>query len=446
MNFHPLLAMALVTLLLLVLFAGLRFYQIRCAPHPELVRKLLHILMGGITLTFPWLFNESWPVVVLAVSTIAGLLILKNRQAVRQQWGDVLHGVSRSSFGELYFPMAVALLFVLAEGDALLFCIPILILTLADALAALIGVRYGQVQYKTSEGSKSLEGSVIFFTVAFLSVHIPLLLFSEVGRAESLLIGLIMGVLVMLFEAIAWRGLDNLFIPLGAFILLKTYLPMDAESLTLRLLVVFILLVGFYLIRRKTTLDGSAILGLVLIAYVTWAVGGLIWLVAPSIVLVAYILLSSQTKNKVGQVHSIQAVVFVGMPGLVCLFLAQELHQSQLIYCYTVAYAVQLVLIGLARIKFSHAELTNYSVLIRATLQGWSLVFIPWVIMQFTFNAVVFSILGAVFVYAAAYIFLYWQPNMHDCPSDNARWWRQGTVATSAATISGVPLYLFGGM
>ena len=444
MSLNPWLTMAIVTLVLLALFAGLRAYQTRYSPHPEFVRKLLHIMMGSITLTFPWLFNETWPVVTLAASTIIGLWVLKNYKAMRQQWGDVLHGVSRNSLGEIYFPAAVALLFVLADGNALLFCIPILILTLADALAALIGVRYGQVKYKTSEGSKSLEGSLAFFTVAFLSVHIPLLLFSDVGRTESLLIALIMGILVMLFEAIAWRGLDNLFIPLGSFILLKTYLPMDTDSLILKLFVLALLLVGFYLIRRKTTLDDSAILGLVLIAYVTWSVESWLWLLAPCTVFIAYVLFNLNANTRVERTHSIQAVVCVGMPSLMVLFLARGLDQPQLLYPYTLAYAVQLTLIGLARIKFDHAEFNNTRILLQASFQGWILLLIPLTIIAFTLGAIYYALIAAVLIFLSAYLFLHWQPQMQDCPTDNARWWRQGSIAISAALISSVPLYLFG--
>ncbi len=446
MSLNPWLTMAIVTLVLLALFACLRAWQIRYSPHPEFVRKLLHIMMGSITLTFPWLFNETWPVVTLAASTIIGLWVLKSYKAIRQQWGDVLHGVSRNSLGEIYCPAAVALLFVLADGNALLFCIPVLILTLADALAALIGVRYGQVKYKTSEGSKSLEGSLAFFIIAFLSVHIPLLLFSDVGRAESLLIALIIGALVMLFEAIAWRGLDNLFIPLGAFILLKTYLPMDTDSLILKLFVLVLLLVGFYLVRRKTTLDDSAILGLVLIAYVTWAVEGWLWLLAPCTVFIAYILFNLNANTRVKRAHSIQAVVCVGVPGLMILFLARGLDQPQLLYPYTLAYAIQLTLIGLARIKFNHAEFNNTHILLQAGFQGWVLLLIPWVIVAFTLVAVYYALIAAVLVFLSACLFLRWQPQMQDCPTDNARWWRQSSIAISAALISSVPLYLFGGV
>ncbi len=444
MTLNPWLGMVLVATALAGCFAALRLYQLRSAPHPELVRKLLHVMMGLVTLSFPWLFAEPWPVVVLAVTTIAGLLILKNRRALRQQWGDVLHGVSRSSFGEIYFPASVALLFVLSGGDALLFCIPILILTLADALAALIGVRYGQMQYKTSEGHKSLEGSVVFFTIAFLSVHVPLLLFSDVGRTESLLIGLIMGLLVMLFEAIAWRGLDNLFIPLGAFILLQTYLPMTGEALLPRLLVILFLLLAFYLARHKTTLDDGAILGAVLIAYLTWAIGGLVWLVAPCTVLVAYAFFSRQANQQVGREHPLQAVAAAGMPGLICLFLAKELNQPLLFYCYTLAYAVQLALIGLIRIKQLQPDLSDFKILTRAIWQGWSLLFVPFMVIEAKVAAFIFSALAALLMVLATTLFLRWQPIMDDYLADNSRWWRQGSVPLATALLSSVPLWIFG--
>jgi phytol kinase len=71
----------------------------------------------------------------------------------------------RRSLGEVYFPAAVAVLFCLSHQTPLLFCIPILMLTLADAVAALIGVRYGRLRYQTLEGQKSAEGSITFFTL-----------------------------------------------------------------------------------------------------------------------------------------------------------------------------------------------------------------------------------------------------------------------------------------
>jgi phytol kinase len=83
--------------------------------------------------------------------------------------------------------------FWLSPDDPLLFVIPMLVLSLADAVAALIGISYGRLRYESTDGIKSAEGSAAFFCAAFFSVHVPLLLFTQVGRAETLLISLVLG-------------------------------------------------------------------------------------------------------------------------------------------------------------------------------------------------------------------------------------------------------------
>ena len=46
----------------------LSIYRRLARPHPELVRKLLHVGMGCVTLSFPWLFDSPTPVVILAAA------------------------------------------------------------------------------------------------------------------------------------------------------------------------------------------------------------------------------------------------------------------------------------------------------------------------------------------------------------------------------------------
>jgi phytol kinase len=252
---NPWLAVALVLALLGGLIVGLRFYQRRYSPHPELVRKLLHVPMGLITLTFPWLFNSPIPVLILAGIAIVTLSILRLYQPLKQEFGSVLGSVERQSLGEIYFPISVALVFWFSRGHPLLFCIPMLILTLADAIAAIIGIRYGRLRYTTSDGYKSIEGSTAFFTIAFFSVCLPLLLLSDTGRTETLLVSLILGLLVMLLEAIAWRGIDNLLIPVGGFILLKAYLNMSIPNLSIHLILTLVLVI-FFLLRLTFSKPG----------------------------------------------------------------------------------------------------------------------------------------------------------------------------------------------
>jgi len=257
---NPWLGMSLVVIAFAVLMVGLRAYRRSRCKDPELVRKLLHIGMGLVTLALPWLFATTWPVLVLTVGFILFLMALRVSQPLQRLLGGVIDGVTRESIGEIYFPLAVGLLFLLSAGDPLTFCTPMLILALADAAAALIGKRYGTLRYATPGGEKSIEGSVAFLTVAFLSTHITLLLFTDTGSPESLVIALTLALLVMLLEAIGWRGLDNLFIPLGAFVLLKTFLNLNATTLVAHLGTALLLVtLALAFCRPRSTLSqGSA--------------------------------------------------------------------------------------------------------------------------------------------------------------------------------------------
>lgn len=246
---HPLIGMSLVFAVFGAMLAALRWYQHRREPHPEVARKLMHVGMGLVTLSLPWLFAEAWPALALAALIVVFLIVLRVSHRLRQTLGGVLCGVERRSLGEIYFAASAAILFALAKDDAILFCVPMLILTLADAAGALIGLRYGAWRYPTPDGEKSVEGSTAFFVVTFLSASVPLLL-TGVGPVESLLSAATLGLLLTIVEAMAWRGLDNLFIPLGGFVILNSLLLMDAEALAKHLALALLLVITTAAVKR----------------------------------------------------------------------------------------------------------------------------------------------------------------------------------------------------
>lgn len=179
---HPIIAIIFVLVALGAMMLGVRRAQRRFGLEAELSRKLVHIGMGLVCLPFPGLFREAWPVWTLAGIAVIGLGAIRLLPLVKAQLGQVLGGVERQSWGELLFPLAVAFVFSLAHGNALLFCVPVVILALADATAALIGRRYGHERYETDDGWKTVEGSTAFFVVAFLATCIALTLGAKVGR------------------------------------------------------------------------------------------------------------------------------------------------------------------------------------------------------------------------------------------------------------------------
>ncbi len=344
---HPLAAMALVLVMLVALLVALRFVQRRASLPPELTRKAMHIGMGGAVLSFPWLFDAAWPVVVLGLVSAGLLTGLRLIGRLRSSLGAVIGGVDRHSFGELYYPLAVVLLFVISGGEPLMFAIPIVVLALADATAALIGLFYGRHHYTTADGVKSAEGSIAFFMVAFLSVHVPLLLFSDIGRAETLLVAAIIGLLIMLVEAASWRGLDNLFVPLGAYAMLVLYIDQPVVELVWRLAAT-LGLVGFvFAWRRRSSLDDSALICAALFGYTAWMLGGVAWLIAPLIVFVVHAM--RWPRSATGQSHKVHAVLSVTSAGLVWLFVFVFAELPDAFLAYNVAFAAHLAVLGVSR-------------------------------------------------------------------------------------------------
>lgn len=208
-------------LLVIFVFVGLLLVLRRCgrAVQPETSRKLFHVSMGLFVLTLPLLFATVWPVVILSALTIIMMIALRTVASLKDKLGSVICGVKRRSLGEIYFPLGVGSVFCLSNGDRVLYSVPILVLALADAAAALVGVRYGRLRFRAVDGYKSVEGSIAFFAVSFTSVFLSLRLFGCAG--ETALMALALSFILMIVEALAWRGLDNALIPLCGFFLLK---------------------------------------------------------------------------------------------------------------------------------------------------------------------------------------------------------------------------------
>lgn len=457
---HPWLNVLLVLSILLGLMLSLRAWQRSQAPNPELVRKLVHIPMGLMTLTFPWLFDSPWPVTVLGGLAIAFLLSLRFVPLLSKNLGSVLGGVKRRSWGEVYFTVSIVALFWLANGDKLLFTVPMLILTLADAIAALIGVRYGKTRYTTAEGFKSAEGSLAFFMATFFSVHIPLLLFTPTGRAETLVIAIIMGLLVMLLEAISWRGIDNLFIPLGSFILLRSHLSLDLSGLLARLAATVLLVILVIVWRRRTTLNDSAVLGSAFIGYLAWSLGGFPWLLPPLMLFLTYPLFvpwiaspeSPEARRwfltewgpQPGTTHTLSMVLSVCAGGLLWLLLFGLSDRPTLLYPYTLAFAANLAVVGVASIfPQDYWSVKSRWAIVQYSFKAWLLIIFPMMLF-FGFSPV--SVMGFVVAFPAilvtAIAFYFCQPWLRQQSSDNLSNCGRAMITVSGSCLAWIPFLL----
>lgn len=228
--------------LLAAVLVGAGLLGRRLKLQPEVTRKLIHVSLGLYCLTFPWVFDQAWEVAAVCLLAAGLFVVARARPAL----GEGLHGVKRFSYGEMLFAVSVALLFWLKDGhyvlalnglqrepQLILYVLPLLLLTLSDAASALVGVNYGRMQFPVEEGVKSVEGVITFVLTAWLASLIALLLLTDLGRADVIVLALIAALFGALFEAASWRGLDNLFVPLGLYFILSNLVPRGTGELLL---------------------------------------------------------------------------------------------------------------------------------------------------------------------------------------------------------------------
>src|ERR1700693_250854 len=222
----------------------LRVYQRLRTPNPEWLRKLVHVPGGVLALSMPFLFSEPRPLLFTCGLFVLVVVVVRNSRNLKQGIGAVLGSVSRRSNGELWFPVSIAFLFVLCHGDFLLYSIPLLILTFADAAAALVGTHWGEMRYASGEGTKTIEGSLAFFAVAFLTAGIPLALSQTRPDARAILIAFLLALALSVTEGVCRNGLDNLVVPVAGFYLLRWLLIFSTGQLVLCLAMALALTAG----------------------------------------------------------------------------------------------------------------------------------------------------------------------------------------------------------
>lgn len=207
----------------------------RSAEHleltPEVQRKIIHVATGLYALTIPLMFKESWPVFLLVSLSIATMLVMRRSRFASDGIASALHAVKRRSYGEIYLSLAIGFLFFRSQGQPVLYVLPILVLTLSDAAAALVGSAYGRKVFLIADGVKSLEGSIACFVVTWLVAMIALLLIADIPKINVVVLSFLVAAFGTLIEADSWRGLDNLFVPIGVHLLLATHLTSDPATL-----------------------------------------------------------------------------------------------------------------------------------------------------------------------------------------------------------------------
>jgi len=244
-------------------------------PVPEQTRKFVHLTAGAVCLSFSYVFQSHLTVLALAVSFAVIMLVTKSAG-----WLQSVHGIQRSSQGGIYFPLAIYLTFLIAalNQQPHFYFIAILTLSASDTLAALIGTSYGRKLYKVEEDRRSMEGTVVFFLITFLIIHLSLLLLTDLSRPQTVLAALYAAVLVTAFESISLGGSDNFFIPIGTIGILLKITTKPIPEIVKQITLIFLIFGYVYLLfSRKRNIGVSGQVGVALLCYAAQALVNFSW-------------------------------------------------------------------------------------------------------------------------------------------------------------------------
>jgi len=204
-------SLLLTVLLIFIILVIAELWWRRLHAHGEFSRKFVHITVG--TFVAFWPFFLSWTEIeTLSIAFL--IVVIVSRQFKLFQ---AIHSVQRPTWGELFFAIAVGLV-ALVTHDKWVYAAALLQMSLADGLAAVLGVRYGKAHsYLVFGHRKSLIGSATFFVVALL---ILLTVNHWTDHTVSLGLAAAIALLASVLENVAVRGLDNLLVPLAVALLI----------------------------------------------------------------------------------------------------------------------------------------------------------------------------------------------------------------------------------
>lgn len=367
----------LIFILIIFLLYGLLFLVIdklekKGRVDSELTRKLLHIGSGLIALLFPLLFKSLTGVVYLGIFFIILLLILRNMEKFSGGIGKALRKDERQSRGDIYFIASIVILWVFSYSNRILYYIPLLILIFPDALAALGGMKFGKIKYKSVVGEKSVEGSAIFFIVTLLITLGSLLLFTKTGLGLSVIISLLMAFLSMILEAISWRGLDNIFVPVLSFFILKSSMESDIFTTGINLLVTIILFLIVIFGKKYASLSDDAALTGAFYCYFVWITGGIKWTAATFFLYVLYRAVTIKPDFDKKEPYNFATMLIICLPALFWLIVYRITNIEDIFYVYLTVISSHLSIIGTARMRYTHPEIDFKRVVLINSLIGIS--------------------------------------------------------------------------
>jgi phytol kinase len=183
----------------------------------EFTRKFIHVgvgmwMVGTVVLFETWQFALIPPVTFVVLNAFS-------------YWLDIFKAMEaeeRGNLGTIYFPIAFGALIYVFWDQPLLLVASVMPMTWGDAMAAVIGQRYGHYRFTIGGHTRSLEGSAAMLFWSWLATSAALLGMpyllgqSPINWLLVLIYGGAVAVVCTTVEALTPWGIDNLSVPAAA--------------------------------------------------------------------------------------------------------------------------------------------------------------------------------------------------------------------------------------
>ncbi|TVR72421.1 MAG: phosphatidate cytidylyltransferase [Marinilabiliales bacterium] len=187
----------------------------------EITRKFAHFTATLSTITFPYLFEDHWYVLGLAIFFFILLYASRNSSILKS-----IHDIKRISAGSYLLPVSIYLTFLVSclMGDRFLFILPMLVLAVCDPAAGIMGINLEHYNRKIHLFGRELQktwlGSLTFLVSCFI-ISIMALYFRYMEFDLKIFwLALAIAFTGTLAELLSWKGTDNLFIPMAVLLVL----------------------------------------------------------------------------------------------------------------------------------------------------------------------------------------------------------------------------------
>ena len=185
-------------------------------------RKFIHIGVGMWVVGTVLLF-ETWYLALIPPATF----VVINALSYWRGTFKAMESEEKENLGTIYFPIAFGAVIYYFWSQPVLMVASMMPLTWGDAMAAILGRRYGHHRYTIGGRTRSVEGSVAMLFWSWVTTSVALFVMPYllgkplINWMLALIYGGVVALVCTLVEAFSPWGIDNLTVPAAAALALS---------------------------------------------------------------------------------------------------------------------------------------------------------------------------------------------------------------------------------